>query len=191
MTLPPVEAIGAFFFLSELGLSLFKRMRGAAGKKDDRGSMRVIWIVVLCTVVATFAARWLLPQASLASPTSNTWLFPLGFAVFVVGALVRWYSIFYLGRFFTVDVAVTEGHRVVDSGPYRLVRHPSYLGILLEFLGVGICMTNAVSLVTAIVPPLLAFMHRIRIEETVLSDSLGESYRQYIKRTKRMVPFLY
>jgi protein-S-isoprenylcysteine O-methyltransferase len=186
MTLPPVEAIGAFFFISEAGLSFLRR--SGAKATSDGGSMKLIWGVTMASVIATLAARAFVPAAS------SAWLragYPVGFAIFVVGFGLRWYSIYYLGRFFTVDVAVAEDHRVIDSGPYRHIRHPAYLGILLQFLGAGICMGNVVSLLLAVVGPTLVFLHRIRVEEAALSSSLGQRYRQYAERTKRLLPFLY
>ena len=67
-------------------------------------------------------------------------------AKFVVGIAIRWYAIVYLGRFFTVNVAIAADHRLIDSGPYRFVRHPSYIGALMAFLGLGLTLGNWVSL---------------------------------------------
>src|SRR5690348_17282812 len=72
----------------------------------------------------------------------------------IAGMLFRWTAIRTLGRFFTVDVAVHEGHAVVDSGPYRLVRHPSYTGLLLAFAGLGLAFQNWISLLALLLPVL-------------------------------------
>jgi hypothetical protein len=73
------------------------------------------------------------------------------------GIALRWYSIWYLGRFFTVDVAIAAGHRLIDTGPYRRIRHPAYTGELLAFLGLGLLFHNALSLVVLAAPITLAF----------------------------------
>lgn len=163
MPLPSAEVLGVCYGLSEAALGIFKRS-GSASQETDRSSLRVLWIVVLCCVAGAIVATRLLPQAG------STWLtrsYPLGVALFVVGLALRWYAIVYLGRFFTVDVAIAADHRVVDSGPYRYLRHPSYTGALL------------------------AFMRRIEVEETALRRALGESYAAYARRTKRLVPLFY
>jgi protein-S-isoprenylcysteine O-methyltransferase len=104
---------------------------------------------------------------------------------------LRWYSIFYLGRFFTVDVQVSADHQLIDSGPYRFIRHPSYTGILFEFLGFGLCLGNWLSVLIIIVPVGAAFLYRIRVEESALARGLGERYVTYCSRTKRLIPFVY
>ena len=109
-----------------------------------------------------------------------------------IGALaLRWYAIVYLGRYFTVNVAIARDHRVIDSGPYRYVRHPSYTGALAAFLGLGLLLNNAAALLMIIVPPLLVFLRRIRIEEAALLAGLGDNYRAYMQRTRRLIPGLY
>ena len=89
----------------------------------------------------------------------------LGLGLFLGGIILRWYSIWYLGRYFTVDVAIAKEHRVIDAGPYRFIRHPSYTGALVAFLGFGFCLGNYMSILFLILPILGAFMWRIHVEE--------------------------
>jgi protein-S-isoprenylcysteine O-methyltransferase len=105
--------------------------------------------------------------------------------------LLGMWSIVHRGRFFTVDVAIATDHRVVDTGPYRSVRHPSYAGAILAFVGYGICLGNWVSLLALTVPVARAFLLRIEVEERALSAALGDSYREYASRTHRLLPFVY
>ena len=97
----------------------------------------------------------------------------------------------YLGRLFTFDVAIAEDHRVIDTGPYRYVRHPTYTGSLLSFVGLGLCGGNLLSLVVLLVPITAAFLRRVAIEEAALTAALGARYADYVARTKRLVPFVY
>jgi protein-S-isoprenylcysteine O-methyltransferase len=90
-----------------------------------------------------------------------------------------------------VDVAVAADHKVIDSGPYRFVRHPSYTGVLLAFFGVGLSLANYVSLFLLTVPITAVFLYRIRVEEAALTSGLGEPYRRYMDKTRRLIPFLY
>ena len=187
MNMPSADVLGLAFGLSEVALGIFKRS-GTFSRDTDRSSLRVLWVVILASVAVAIVAARMVPQAR------SDWLargYAPGVVIFVVGLLLRWVAIVYLGRFFTVDVAIASDHRVVDSGPYRAVRHPSYTGVLLAFLGYGICLGNWVSLAAVTLPIGWAFMRRIEVEEAALNGALGESYRAYARRTKRLVPYLY
>ena len=118
-------------------------------------------------------------------------VFWAGCGLFVLGLTLRWYSIIYLGRFFTANVAIHSGHEIIDTGPYKRIRHPSYTGALLAFLGLALSLANWVSLAVVLVPILLAFSRRISIEENALASALGSPYTNYMRRTKRLAPFIY
>jgi protein-S-isoprenylcysteine O-methyltransferase Ste14 len=104
---------------------------------------------------------------------------------------MRWVSIIHLGRFFTVNVAIAADHQLVETGPYRFIRHPSYSGALLAFVGWGMVLRNWASLLIALLPIAVAFLYRINVEERALLEALGDCYRAYMARTKRLIPFLY
>ncbi len=181
--------LGIGFFLSEAGLAL-RRRASAKGTAVDRdaGSLRILWIVISASITAGWflAARGVGPWL----PAGLPW--PLvGVGVFVTGAALRWWSIWHLGRFFTVDVAVAEDHRVVDTGPYRFVRHPSYTGLLLQFAGLGLSLGTLPALLVILIPPTMAILHRIRIEEAALHAHLANAYADYSLRTKKIVPLIF
>jgi protein-S-isoprenylcysteine O-methyltransferase len=88
-------------------------------------------------------------------------------------------------------VSILAEHKLIDSGPYRYIRHPTYTGALLAFFGLGFCFGNWLSILFMTVPIIAAFLWRIRIEEHALNDALGEEYRAYTQRTKRLIPFGY
>jgi protein-S-isoprenylcysteine O-methyltransferase len=111
--------------------------------------------------------------------------------LFVGGLALRWYAIYYLGRFFTVDVAIATDHQVIDSGPYRYLRHPSYTGALLALLGFAITLGQLPAVLVVMLPTTLAFLKRIAVEEAALVAALGERYRRYCAHTRRLVPFVY
>lgn len=116
-------------------------------------------------------------------------LFISGLILMLLGLALRWYSIAVLGRSFTVTVGTREDQEVVDRGPYRYVRHPSYSGSLLTIAGVFLCCSNFLSWL-AFLLPVAGYAYRIRVEERALADDLGERYRAYVRRTKRLIPFL-
>jgi protein-S-isoprenylcysteine O-methyltransferase Ste14 len=95
-----------------------------------------------------------------------------------------------LGRFFSLTVRVAEDHRVVEKGPYRLVRHPSYTGVLITFIGLGLAVQSWGALLVLLGVFSAAFGYRMRVEEKTLLSELGDNYASYMKRTKRLIPYL-
>jgi len=175
------------YVASEAGLLWLKRS-GRAAADADRGSLSLIWIVISVSMAAAFTLANALRQLAL-GPT-GIWR-PAGVAVFAAGIVLRWYAILSLGRFFTVNVAIASDHQLVEAGPYRWVRHPSYTGALLAFLGLGLCLDNWASLAALMVPVSVVFWWRMRIEEAALLGTFGERYRDYMRRTRRLIPLIY
>jgi protein-S-isoprenylcysteine O-methyltransferase Ste14 len=136
-----------------------------------------------------FAAAAVFPGLSVG--THWRVLFDAGIAVLLSGTLFRFYSMHLLGRFFTYDVAVSAGQHVVELGPYRWLRHPSYLGSLVANIGLGMTMTNWVALLLPALCIGAAYAYRIPIEEQALVKGLGAPYREYMRRTWRLIPFVY
>ena len=106
----------------------------------------------------------------------------------IAGAGFRLWAMLELGRFFTVTVTIQENHRLVDTGPYRVLRHPSYTGLLVALVGLGIALDNWLSLLALSALPLVGVLLRIRAEEAALSNALGERYARYAARTDRLIP---
>ena len=114
-----------------------------------------------------------------------------GLVLIVLGLALRWIAILSLGRMFTVDVAIVRGHHLVTTGIYQRVRHPSYSGALLSFLGLGLTFSNYLSALVIFVPICVAFLYRIHIEEQTLTAAFGDEYRNYRVATKRLIPGVY
>jgi protein-S-isoprenylcysteine O-methyltransferase len=114
-----------------------------------------------------------------------------GLAIGLAGVVLRVWSIRVLGRYFTRTVQVSNDQPVIDHGPYRLVRHPSYTALLLWVFGFGLALATIESMLLATLPMLGAILWRTRIEEAALLAEIGEPYRAYCKRTKRFIPWLY
>ena len=90
-----------------------------------------------------------------------------------------------------MDVTIEKDHELVERGPFRMVRHPSYTGVLLAFVGLALTLDNWAALLVILLPISMAFIHRMNVEENALSDALGRQYTDYMRRTKRLVPFIY
>ena len=186
MKFPIPVLLGIAYGLSEAGLGLLKRSRDDSVDADN-WSLRMLWVTIVLAVTAGILASYRAPGAAIEMRA----VFWVGCALFGLGLALRWYSILYLGRFFTVNVAIHSGHEVIDTGPYRLIRHPSYAGALLAFLGLALCLANWWSLALIMVPILWVFGRRMSIEESALSNALGAPYTSYMSRTKRLAPFIY
>ena len=187
MRLPDPLLLAAIYGLSELYLA-FTRHSRAQAVSQDRRSLVVLWTVIIVSLWLGIQMIWLFPNAAVPYPLE---FYLFGFVLFLGGLILRWYSIGYLGRYFTVDVSVSPEHKLIDSGPYRRVRHPTYTGALLAFLGLGLCFGNWLSIFFLSVPIIGAFLWRVRIEERALMEALGEDYHAYMRQTKKLIPRIY
>ena len=178
----------ALWILPELVAGKKKRSTGSSTSRDQ-GSLNLIAMLWLIGIALGFAFSFLLPLAAISRLRSP--LFFAGIGLMILGVALRWYSVSVLGKYFTFDVAIHRGHVLVEAGPYRYVRHPSYTGALLSILGFGLALGNWASIVAGLACLGLAYAYRIPVEETALAAALGETYRQYSHRTWRLVPFLY
>lgn len=167
----------------------FTRRSGASSQIRDRGSLLLIAVLWWVGIVASFALSLLVPQTSLR--TERPAAFVLGIGLMLAGTAFRWYSARILGKYFTFDVATQTGQVLIETGPYRYIRHPSYAGALLTLAGFGFALGNWASLIVAVLCLSVAYAYRIRVEEGALSAALGPAYQEYTRRTWRLIPFLF
>lgn len=175
------------FPISEFALAVLKRAAPATARVDDRGSMRWLWSAIVLGVGFAIAGQSV-PWARFPGPVRILHL--LALVLLVTGLSIRWVAILTLGRFFTVDVAIQSQQPVIQTGLYRFVRHPSYAGLLLAFVGLGVFFASWISLIALLVPITAAVMNRIAKEEAVLLAALGPRYAAYCAATKRLIPGL-
>lgn len=176
------------WLLSEIvGLWILPARRRASRHETaraDRGSGFVIFlgIVVALVTVSVFA--------NLGLATFSLGILYVGVALMFVGIGVRQWAIAVLGKFFTATVRSMEGQYVVNRGPYRWVRHPSYTGAILTLIGLGLAGGSWEGMVGVLVIAALVYGYRIHVEEQFLIRELGNDYITYRKRTKRIIPFI-
>jgi protein-S-isoprenylcysteine O-methyltransferase Ste14 len=167
--------------------ALVRRYLGGERPTDDAHSFVVLWVA---TGVGTTTAL-LLPFTGVATMPAPALAFWLGIAVMLAGFLLRLAAIRWLGRLFSHRVAVRPDHRVVEAGPYRFVRHPSYTGAVVTYLGIGVACGNWLSIATAVAGAFVGFAYRIRVEEQFLRRELA-GYETYAEKTPyRLVPFVW
>jgi protein-S-isoprenylcysteine O-methyltransferase Ste14 len=175
------------WFLSEILLNRLFRSKMKNSKELDRNSLRLIWI----TIIVSISLGVFIEIHSPAPIARSNYIRYLGLLVIICGMIIRFSAIRTLGKFFTVDLAINKEHRLIRNGLYKYVRHPSYTGSLLSFLGLGLSLNNWISLVVIFIPVLLSFIYRINIEEKLLLANIGLKYEDYMKQTKRLIPWIY
>jgi protein-S-isoprenylcysteine O-methyltransferase Ste14 len=126
-----------------------------------------------------------------AIPAGRIALFVVGIALMLLGVAFRAWAVIALGRNFTVFVQVRDEQPVVTTGPYGLLRHPSYTGLLTVCLGIGLALGNWLALIVVVVVPTIAILLRIRVEERTLLAVIGEPYRRFMATRKRLIPWVW
>jgi protein-S-isoprenylcysteine O-methyltransferase Ste14 len=159
------------------------------GSRVDRGSL----LIVIAFVYAGLAAGFVLAaKVHAAAIADGRWVFFVaGLVLICAGIAIRQWAVALLGPFFTVDVRVHPGQTVVDRGPYRWVRHPSYTGLILTFVGIGLALGNWAALAALAVVPTAGLVVRIRFEEQALLERIGEPYRRFAEGRPRLFPGLW
>jgi protein-S-isoprenylcysteine O-methyltransferase Ste14 len=179
-------AVFLFAYLPEF--ALVARSRPAKGEKADRGSMMLIMLAGWIGSLGAFAVAGV--QAFAITRGRLAW-FLTGLSILLLGRLLRMHCWRMLGKHFTGDVKAAEDQPVIELGAYRWVRHPSYTGGILMYLGTGIALTNWLSALIITAAGGLAYLYRVRVEEHALRAILGIRYQEYMQRTKRFVPFVF
>jgi protein-S-isoprenylcysteine O-methyltransferase len=156
---------------------------------SDQGSRTVIGISLWSGVFLAFLTAWAVPAAHL---PGRGWPLLLGGLVLMWGGIaLRVWAVRTLGPLFCTVVVIQHDHRLITTGPYRLLRHPSYAGSLLTLAGLGLALGSWLSLLLAVLGALLGFTRRIPVEEAVLQTRFGDAYTAYAQRTWRLVPFIW
>ncbi|HEU5379796.1 MAG TPA: isoprenylcysteine carboxylmethyltransferase family protein [Ktedonobacteraceae bacterium] len=171
-----------------LGIMQLFRMRAGA-QLQDKGSRMVVTVTFGLGLLLCWQLPRVVPATAITS--ASVFVFWFGIALVYTGLAFRLYAIIVLGRYFTPSVAVVADQHVVEDGPYKLIRHPAYTGLLIMFLGFGLSSTNWLSLLALMGCALLGLGYRIHVEERVLQEHLGQRYREYMQRTKRLIPFVF
>jgi protein-S-isoprenylcysteine O-methyltransferase Ste14 len=184
---PPLMAL-AITLLVLSGVAVFSRGNLSPGVREDRANR---WVLAAFGLIGLLDAY--LPAYT---DRKEFWTFDgdsirwLGVVLFAAGGALRIWPVFVLGRRFSGLVAIQPGHTLVTTGLYSVVRHPSYLGLLVNSLGWALAFRSGVGVLLAalLIPPLLA---RIHAEEKLLRSQFGREYEVYRSRTSRLIPGVY
>lgn len=174
------------WLISEVIFTRIFRSKNKGLARHDRNSLNYIWIAI--TISITLGV---MNSLYFDFPIAGVWLNYTGLGLMLAGMVIRFMAINTLGKFFTVDVSIRDDHHLVTNGLYKYIRHPAYTGSLMTFTGFGLSMNNWVSLIIIVVPVLLTFLYRIKVEESTLLNQSELEYREYMKHTWRLVPWIY
>jgi protein-S-isoprenylcysteine O-methyltransferase Ste14 len=181
-----IVAIECYYVISEIRLAA--RTTRGTDNSLDKGTRRLVWRLTSISyniawvpVIFDFGRLVIL----------GGWLTWAGIAIMISGIVFRQYAISTLGKFFTATIQIKKDHELIQAGPYRYIRHPSYLGILIISLGLGIALANWISLILCIMIPTIGLVQRIKFEEKELEQHFGKQYQDYIKYTWRVIPHIY
>lgn len=189
-----LSVTSAVWLALELTLLVRDRARGTGGTRRDRGTRALNFALIVVAVVVADALTSVIGKHSplrIPGAGSHGWPIVTGLVIIWLGLVIRVWAVVVLGRSFRTTVEVEAGQAVVTRGPYRWVRHPSYTGLMLIAAGFGLAFSTWPGLVLCLVLPAFALLRRIQVEETELTRVLGDPYRAYRDRTKRLIPGLW
>jgi protein-S-isoprenylcysteine O-methyltransferase len=166
----------------------FRDRRKISGTSGDRGSLILLIAMFVIVLTAAWYATELFNWAGFGAFRFQ--IFLIGLVLIWAGIALRLWAVQVLGRYFRTTVIVQDEHQLVETGPYRLLRHPSYTGTLLTLLGFGLCFGNWIALALVTVGPLLAYSYRITVEERALRARFGPKYEAFARDRWRLIPFL-
>lgn len=160
------------------------RRRGATVQRRTAGLNTLLYV----SWVAVFGVS--IPFAANGIALLPDWVYYVGIGFMLAGIAFRQWAIAVLGRYFSGVIGVQKEQKVVESGPYRLIRHPSYTGVLIFLVGMGLAVQSwAVVLIDVVIFGIF-YGYRMFVEERVLVRELGQSYVEYMERTKRVIPYI-
>jgi protein-S-isoprenylcysteine O-methyltransferase Ste14 len=176
------------WIVMEIVIALATRIRHAEGNVQDRGTQVLLWVVIILSITLS---GWMRHLELADMRMSERWLRPASVAVFAAGLAARIAAILTLGKWFSANVATHAGQTILRKGLYKIVRHPSYLGLEMIFLAIGLHAHDWACMAAALIPTTLAVLYRIRVEEQALLGAFGAEYAGYMRTTKRLIPGVY
>ena len=173
---------------SELFILFKTRTRNSTGEVHDRGSLLILWPTIC---VSIYLGTWFGDRHPHTLFGVAPWLPFVALGLFVIGLVIRWTAILALGRSFSANVAIHATQTLHNTGIFRIVRHPSYSGLLLIFVAIGMGTRSWIGLALVAVPTTAALLYRIHVEEAALGRAFGQQYAEYSRSTHRLIPGIY
>jgi protein-S-isoprenylcysteine O-methyltransferase Ste14 len=175
------------FFIIQWFLRKTPGAKSFKGGTHDKGNMVIIgsatgiglWIPIILDVVDYGIFQLLLIEGLIA------------LAIMLCGFGLRIWAALTLGKYYTTTLMITDNQKVISSGPYSRIRHPGYLAEMLLWSAFGVLSGDLIAMIILPTMFVAAYLYRISSEEKMLVSELGDIYRQYQRRTHKLIPFLY
>jgi protein-S-isoprenylcysteine O-methyltransferase Ste14 len=182
-----IIAVSYLYGFFEVFMNLSQRSRSKVTTSSDKSSLW--WLYGLITL--GYALSFSIGATRIGRIYDWNVFFTIGMALFVIGFIIRIHSLLTLKQYFTYSVAKVENHKIIETGLYKFIRHPGYLGQLIIFIGISTSISNWLSIPAMLIPVTLGYLYRIKVEERFMLEQLGEDYLNYQERTKRLIPMVY
>jgi protein-S-isoprenylcysteine O-methyltransferase Ste14 len=175
--------------LLEIYISIKKYSSTPKAPSKDRGTLIFIWLIIGCSI--TFSTHYVRLGYGLKIIENKSlkyffWI-PFNIILYLMGHLLRQQAIEQLGKWFTTAVRTDENQQIIDSGWYRIIRHPSYTGALMYFLALALLLNNWLGLIGLMIPIISVFLYRIYVEEEELKKHFGIKYEEYRQKVPRIL----
>ncbi len=179
--------IWIFFLLGILSSVLqpdYKIKQDKSNEKDKGTEIQIIWSVFITQLFVILEASYM------RYPDSMKWdvLTSVFCIVMITGLLIRTWAVYTLGKYFTMHLNIRKDHKIIRSGPYQFVRHPSYVGAFLTYVGAPIFFHSWYALIACLIILPFAWYRRIHFEEKMLINNFKKDYEEYAKSVKRFIP---
>ncbi len=183
----------SFFPVVWIAFLVYWQIKAGNTKTTQRlepAASRIFRVLIFLIAIVLFSVpRIPLPWLYIQLWPQGFWPFWLGAAITVAGLLFAVWAREHLGRNWSRSVAIKQGHELITTGPYSVVRHPIYTGILTGFLGMAIAISQVRGFI-AFVLVFLALWMKFRMEEQFMRSQFGETYATYAQKTAALVPYL-
>ena len=171
----------------EVFMNLRQRSKSKVTTSSDKGSLWLLYSLITVGYALSFS----IGATKIGRIYYWNTFFAIGMALVVIGLIIRIHSILTLNQYFTYSVAKVENHKIIETGLYKWIRHPGYLGQLIIFIGIPVSFSNWVAVILMMTPILIGYINRIKVEERFMAEQIGQKYIVYQKRTKKLIPMIW
>jgi protein-S-isoprenylcysteine O-methyltransferase Ste14 len=182
-----IIAVAYLYGFFEVFMNLRQRSKSKVTTSSDKSSLWLLYGLITVGYALSFS----IGVTKIGRIYHWNTFFAIGMALVVIGLMIRIHSILTLKQYFTYSVAKVENHKIIETGLYKFIRHPGYLGQLIIFIGISTSISNWLSILVMMIPITLGYLYRIKVEERFMLEQPGEDYLNYQERTKRLIPMIY
>jgi protein-S-isoprenylcysteine O-methyltransferase Ste14 len=182
-----IIAFSYVYLFFELFMNIKQNRKNTIKNSGDKGSLWLLYILITIGYVLSFS----IGSTKIGRIYNWDMFFGIGIILIVIGLFIRIKAILTLNKYFTYVVSKVDNHKLIETGLYKIIRHPGYLGQIIIFMGISCALSNWLSIVLMFIPVAIGYLYRIKVEENFMEEQIGEDYKNYQKRTKKLFPLIY